>query len=84
MQERHDLLVKLEHLHTRVRKKESPEKEDMCELLELLELVFFDVYEEMERLNETRCGLMQKAMCAQGKTPAAPPRPGVRTRGKSL
>ena len=68
MQERHDILIKLEHLHTRVRNKKTPEKEEMCELLELLELVVFDVYEEMERLNETRCGLMQKATCAKQST----------------
>ena len=66
MQERHDILIKLEHLHTRVKDKKTPGKEELCELLELLELVIFDVYEEMERLNESRCGLMQKAICARG------------------
>jgi hypothetical protein len=69
LQDRHDILIKLEHLHTRIRNKKAPEKEEMCELLELLELVIFDVYEEMERLNENRCGLMQKAMCSRSKSP---------------
>ena len=73
MQDRHDILIKLEHLHTRVRNKKAPEKEEVCELLELLELVVFDVYEEIERLNETRCGLMQKAMCSRAGTPVKSP-----------
>jgi hypothetical protein len=70
LQERHDILIKLEHLHTRIRNKKVPEREGLCELLELLELVVFDVYEEMERLNGMRCGLMQKAMCTRGEPPA--------------
>ena len=68
MQERHDILIKLEHLHARIRNKKAPEKEELCELLELLQLVIFDVYEELERLKETRCGLMQKANCAREKS----------------
>jgi len=63
LQDRHEILVKLEHLHTRVKNRKTPEKDEFCELLELLELVVFDVYEEMEKLNETRCGLMQRAQC---------------------
>jgi len=68
LQGRHDILIKLEHLHTRVKNKKNPEKEELCELFELLELVVLDVYEELERLSETRCGLMQKAICARGES----------------
>ena len=68
MQERHNILIRLEHLHNRVKEKKAPEKEELCELFELLELVVLDVYEELERLNETRCGLMQKAICARGES----------------
>jgi hypothetical protein len=70
LQDRHELLLRLEHLHSRIRNKKSPEKEEVCELLELFEIVVFDVYEELERLNASRCGLLQKAACA--KDPANP------------
>lgn len=63
MQDRHEFLLRLEHLHFRIRSKKSPEKEEVCELLELFELIVFDVYEELERLNASRCGLLQKASC---------------------
>jgi len=66
LQDRHDILIKLEHLHTRIRNKKALEKDELCELLELFQMVVFDVYEEMERLKEPRCGLMQRAKCARG------------------
>ena len=71
MQDKHELLIRLEHLYSRIQSKRAPEKEEMCELLEMLELIIFDVYEELERLKElekftaSRCGLMQRAICAR-------------------
>jgi len=79
VQDRHEFLLRLEHLHSRIRNKKSPEKEEVCELLELFELIVFDVYEELERLNSTRCGLLQKAMCAR----ETKPKPKPKTKSKS-
>ena len=69
MQDRHEFLLRIEHLHSRIRNKKSPEKEEVCELLELFELLVFDVYGELELLNTSRCGLLQKAQCARGEAP---------------
>jgi hypothetical protein len=35
--------------------------------LDLFEMVVFDVYGELENLNSSRCGLMQKANCARSR-----------------
>ena len=67
MQDKHELLIRLEHLHSRIRNKKAPEKEEMCELVEVFELIVFDIYGEMEKLNTSRCGFLQKAMCARGE-----------------
>ena len=67
MQDKHALLIRLEHLHSRIRDKKIQDKEELCELLELFEIIVFDVYGELERLNATRCGFMQKAKCARGE-----------------
>jgi hypothetical protein len=63
MQDKHALLVRLERLHSRIRDKRLEDKEELCELLDLFEMVVFDVYGELENLNNSRCGLMQKASC---------------------
>jgi hypothetical protein len=63
MQDKHALLIRLEHLHSRIRDKKFEEKEELCELLDMFEMVVFDVYGELESLNHSRCGLMQKANC---------------------
>jgi hypothetical protein len=62
---KHELLIRLEHLYSRIRDSKTSEKDDLCELLEVFEMVIFDVYEELERLNASRCGLLQKATCAR-------------------
>jgi hypothetical protein len=61
--DKHALLTRLEHLHSRIRDRKSQDKEELCELLDLFEMVVFDVYGELENLDSSRCGLMQKANC---------------------
>lgn len=68
MQDKHALLVRLEHLHSRIQDKKFQEKEELCELLDLFEMIIFDVYSELERLDSTRCGLMQKTLCTTKKS----------------
>ena len=67
MQDKHALLIRLEHLHSRIRDKKFQEKEEFCELLDLFQMIVFDVYGELEQLNTSRCGFMQKAKCANEK-----------------
>jgi hypothetical protein len=67
VQDKHALLIRIEHLHSRIRDKKFQEKEEFCELLELFQSIVFDVYGELERLNSTRCGFLQKAKCAKGE-----------------
>ena len=67
MQDKHALLIRFEQLHSRIREKKFQEKEELCELLDLFQMVIFDVYSEMERLNTVRCGLLQKAKCSIGE-----------------
>ena len=66
MLDKHALLIRLEQLHSRIRDKKFQEKEELIELLELFEMIVFDVYGEIERLNTARCGLLQKAKCTKG------------------
>jgi hypothetical protein len=63
MQDKHALLIRLEHLYSRIQDKKLEDKEELCEILDLFEMVVFDVYGELENLNDSRCGLMQKANC---------------------
>ena len=65
MQDKHALLLRLEQLHSRLMDKKFQEKDEFCELVDLFQMIVFDVYSELERLNTTRCGLMQKAQCSK-------------------
>jgi hypothetical protein len=48
-----------------MRNKKMPQKADVCELVDLLEVLAFDVYGELERLASSQCGFLRKAMCVR-------------------
>jgi hypothetical protein len=65
MQDRHEFLIRLEHLYARIRNNKIPQKADVCELVDLFEVLAFDVYGELERLASSKCGFLRKAMCVR-------------------